>query len=342
MKHLFTTIMAVMIGTLLSMSTYADQESIDYAVVAPELRQAAQNINLPPITKELLNQRQPPAPWTGTQNSEVSVTQRNIPSTVKTDPDITIYIINAEKGANRPGILHTHGGGFVMGSAQNDIAKLQTLASQLDCVIVTVEYRLAPETTYQGSIEDNYSGLLWMHNNASELGLDNNRIAVMGESAGGGHAALLAITARDRQQVPVMFQMLIYPMLDDRTATSREVPDHIGQILWTREYNRIAWEAFLGQTPGVDDVPQQAVPARTKSVADLPPAFIGVGSIDLFVEEDISYALRLINSGVTTELMVVPGAYHAFDWLAPESSLTKQFNERIVAALQQAFNPTVK
>ena len=342
MKHIFTTIMAVMIGTLLSMSTYADQESIDYVVVAPELRQAAQNINLPPITRDLLKHRQPLAIWTGSQNSEVSVIQRKIPSTIKTDPDVTIYIINAEKGANRPGILHTHGGGFVMGSAQNDIAKLQTLASKLDCVIVTVEYRLAPETTYQGSLEDNYSGLLWMHDNASELGLDNNRIAVMGESAGGGHAALLAITARDRGEVPLIFQMLIYPMLDDRTATTRDVPDHIGQILWTREYNRIGWEAFLGQTPGVDDVPQQAVPARTKSVADLPPAFIGVGSIDLFVEEDIQYALRLINAGVATELMVVPGAYHAFDWLAPNSHLTQLFNAQITKALKEAFDATVK
>lgn len=342
MKRLFTTISAVMFGALLSLNTYAVQDNIDFEVVAPELREAAQTIDLPPITRETLKHRQPPAPWTGTQNSEVPVSQQKIPSTVNTDPDVTIYIINAQQGGNRPGILHTHGGGFVMGSAQNDIAKLQTLASKLDCVIVTVEYRLAPETTYKGSIEDNYSGLLWMHNNASELGLDKNRIAVMGESAGGGHAALLAINARDRGEVPVIFQMLIYPMLDDRTATSREVPKHIGQILWTAEYNRIAWEAFLGQTPGGDDVPQQAVPARAQSVADLPPAFIGVGSIDLFVEEDIRYALRLINAGVATELMVVPGAYHAFDWLSPESRLTQQFNARILTALEEAFDSTVK
>ena len=138
-------------------------------------------------------------------------------------PDVTVYLINASPGSRRPAIVHTHGGGFVTGSARMAIAGMQILARQLDCVIVTVEYRLAPETTWAGSVEDNYAALKWLYSNAVALGVDPARIAVMGESAGGGHAALLALTARDRGEVPLAFQYLTYPMLDDRTGTSRHV-----------------------------------------------------------------------------------------------------------------------
>ena len=159
----------------------------------------------------------------------------------------------------------------------------------------------------------------------------------MGESAGGGHAAILALTARDRGEVPVLFQCLIYPMLDDRTASSRAVPPHIGQILWTGEANRFGWQSFLGQPPGLDSAPRNAVPARVENLAGLPPAFVGVGAIDLFVDEDIEYARRLNAAGVQTELVVVPGAFHGFDAIAPDTSLAKQFNEVKLHALRTAF-----
>jgi acetyl esterase/lipase len=231
-------------------------------------------------------------------------------------PDVAIYIINAKAGTNRPAILHTHGGGYVVGSAVSSIRQLQELCVKLDCVAVSVEYRLAPETTFSGSVEDNYAGLKWLHAHAAELGADPAKIALLGESAGGGHAALLAIAARDRGEVPLCFQCLIYPMLDDRTGTSRSVPPHVGTLVWTPAQNRFGWESFLGTTPGKATAPTGAVPARVADLKGLAPAFIGVGSLDLFCDEDVDYAQRLNAVGVPTELIVVPGAFHGFDGIS--------------------------
>lgn len=252
-------------------------------------------------------------------------------------PDVAAYLINIKPGASRPAIIHTHGGGFVLLSAKRYVPMAQGWAAELDCFVATVEYRLAPETRYTGSIEDNYSVLRWVYQHAHELGVDPARIAVMGESAGGGHAALLALTARDRGEVPVAFQALIYPMLDDRTGSSRQPPNDEGRIIWTARDNRIGWEAFLGQKPGTADVPAAAVPARRKDLAGLPPAFIGVGSIDLFCEEDMLYAQRLAAAGIETELAVVPGAFHGFDLIAGPTELAQSFVATKMRALKRAF-----
>ena len=216
---------------------------------------------------------------------------------------------------------------------------MQEYAKALDCVIVTVDYRLAPETTYIGSIEDNYAGLRWLYTNAEQIGADRKRIAVMGESAGGGHAALLAITARDRGEIPLIYQCLTYPMLDDRTASSRKVAPTVGKIAWSAANNLYGWHSFLGQRPGTSRVPSRAVPARVSSIKGLPPAFIGVGTIDLFVEEDITYAQRLIDAGVSAELIVVPGAYHGFDGNKAKS-IAQRFNAIKMDALRRALNAT--
>jgi acetyl esterase/lipase len=255
--------------------------------------------------------------------------------------DVVIYVINAKPGTRRPGILHTHGGGFIFGSAADNLASLQELATTLDCAVVTVDYRLAPETRYIGSIEDNYSGLRWLHDNADKLGVDPARLAVMGESAGGGHAALLAITARNRGEVPVAFQCLVYPMLDDRTGSSRPVEGHVGTLLWTAEANRYGWRSFLGQEPGTNTVPSAAVPARETNLAGLPPAWIGVGSIDLFATEDMAYAQRLVAADVMTELVVAPGAFHGFDTVgASSASIVREFTASKIRALKRALAPT--
>jgi acetyl esterase/lipase len=252
-------------------------------------------------------------------------------------PDVAAYLINIKPGASRPAIIHTHGGGYVLGSAKEYVPSAQGWAAELDCFVATVEYRLAPQTRYTGSIEDNYSALRWVSRHARELGVDPARIAVMGESAGGGHAALLALTARDRGEVPVAFQALIYPMLDDRTGSSRQPPKNEGRIIWTSQDNRIGWEAFLGQKPGTPNVPAAAVPARRKDLAGLPPAFIGVGSIDLFCDEDMRYAERLAAAGVATELSLVPGAFHGFDLLAGRTELARSFVATKMKALRRAF-----
>jgi acetyl esterase/lipase len=253
-------------------------------------------------------------------------------------PDVRVYVINGgNKGAPRPGILHIHGGGYVRSTAKHSVPQLQPVATALDCVIVTVDYRLAPETPFPGSLEDNYAGLKWLYQNAAELGIDLTRVAVMGESAGGGHAAMLAIAARDRGEFPLMYQALIYPMIDDRTGTSRKVPPHIGALVWPPERNRAGWTALLGVPAGGKKVPEGAVPSRVENLKGLPPAFIGVGGIDLFVDEDIEYARRLNDVGVPTELVVVPGAFHGFDSFAADTSISKQFRATLLAALGRAF-----
>ena len=265
-----------------------------------------------------------------------AVERRTIPGSTG-EPDVEVYIVNARPGASRIGILHTHGGGYVTGSASASVRNLQEVAAALDCCAVSVEYRLAPETTYAGSIEDNYAGLLWLYRHAEEMGVDPQRLAVMGESAGGGHAALLAIAARDRGEVPLAFQLLVYPMLDDRTGSTREVPPQMGRIVWTAAANRFGWGAFLGQEAGGASVPSAAVPARVSSVEGLAPAFIGVGGIDLFVLEDIEYARRLIEAGVSTQLLVVPGAFHGFDGLAADTEVAQRFNAAKLDALRGAL-----
>jgi acetyl esterase/lipase len=327
----------------------------DVTFVNPELRPFAQaylkyaagyQISL----ETLVQTRKIGASFQKPFGAEVPVEEKHIP-VASGVPDVLAYLINAKPGSARPGILHMHGGGFVLGTARDSVSDLQLLATELDCTILTVDYRLAPETRYTGSIEDNYAGLRWMHLYASELGVDPARIAVMGESAGGGHAALLAITARDRGEVPVLFQCLIYPMLDDRTASTRQPSNgNMGRLMWTPASNRFGWESFLGQAPGTDSVPAAAVPTRTVNLAGLPPAFIGVGSIDLFADEDIEYAHRLVDAGIQTELHVVPGAFHGFDTVGAKGSpfsqpggpppVATKFTAAKVDALKRAFAGT--
>ena len=252
--------------------------------------------------------------------------------------DVQVLVINAQPGrAPRPAILHIHGGGFVAGSARATLPRLQGMAAALDCVAVSVEYRLAPETPYPGALEDNHAALTWLYRQSSELGVDPTQIALLGESAGGGHAAMLAIAARDRGEVPIAFQALIYPMLDDRTGSSRAVPPHIGRLLWTPAHNRFGWSSLLGWPVGSRPPPPGAVPARVADLSGLPPTFIAVGALDLFVQEDIEYAARLIDAGVPTELLVIPGAFHAFDAIAPDAEVSRGLATQLNRALADAW-----
>jgi acetyl esterase/lipase len=252
-------------------------------------------------------------------------------------PDVRIVLIDPAPGEKqRPVFLHMHGGGYITPNPARG-PLLQRVAMECHCVVVSVDYRLAPETHFPGSLEDNYAALQWVYGNADMLGIDRQRIAVGGESAGGGHAAALAIHARDRGEIPIAFQLLIYPMLDDRTGSIRPVSPGIGKLVWIAESNRFGWTSLLGVPAGSKSVPRNSVPARVASVAGLPPAFIGVGSIDLFVDEDIEYARRLIAAGIATELLVVPGAYHGFDILAPDASVSRLFTESWHQALRAAF-----
>jgi len=259
------------------------------------------------------------------------------PASCGEGPAVVVYAVNAKPGSSRPGILHIHGGGFTASTALLGLRNVQALAAELDVTIVTVEYRLAPETIWPGALHDSYAALLWMHGHATELGVDPARIAVAGESAGGGHAALLTILARDRGEVPIAFQCLTYPMLDDRSGTSRAMAGHIGAFGWSPEANRFGWHSYLGCRPGGRKVPREAVPARIDDLSSLPPAWIGVGGLDLFVEEDIEYAARLNRAGVPTELLLVPGAFHGFDVFVTGAGVSLRFTAARLDALRRGL-----
>jgi len=272
-----------------------------------------------------------------------AVVKRMIPGP-KGAPEVPLYITGATAGASKPAVLHFHGGGFIAGSAADSRRDIQELAANHECVAISVDYRLAPETPFPGSLEDNYTALLWMYTNAAELGIDRSRMAIKGESAGGTHAAALAIAARDRGEVPLCLQVLLYPALDDRTGSTMPVPSYIGHYIWTAASNRFAWTSLLGKPGGAivgsTQPPAGSVPARVENLAGLPPAWIGVGSVDLFANEDVEYGRRLLLAGVSTELHLVPGGYHGFDLLVPQAPLSVAFTEGWNAALSRAFAAT--
>jgi triacylglycerol lipase len=232
-------------------------------------------------------------------------------------------------------IYHVHGGGYVIGKAGDLEPFHRAMVARLGCVLVSIEYRLAPETPFPGAIEDCYAGLAWTFAHAHELGVDPKRIGVLGESAGGGLAAALALMTRDRGEHNLAFQHLIYPMLDDRTVVATPHP-YTGQYLWGAESNRFGWESLLGHEPGGPGVSPYAAPARAVDLAGLPPSFIATGALDLFLDEDIVYAQRLMRAGVPTELHVYPGAFHGFVLVA-DAAVAKQANADSDAALSRAL-----
>lgn len=272
--------------------------------------------------------------------ADVSIESRTIPGPPG-GPDVPVIVYRPLTAARpAPVFLHIHGGGYVLGSADDCGAGNVRTAAELGCLVVSVDYRLAPETIAPGAVEDCYAALRWLHRDAKALGADSRRIAVGGESAGGGLAAALALYARDRGEIPICFQMLIYPMLDDRTAVRSETNPHVGEFVWTRAANAFGWRSLLGTEPGGAAVPRYAAAARAESLAGLPPAYISVGALDLFLEEDLEYARRLLAAGVPTELHVFPGAYHGFE-LAPQAALSIAAEKERRDALARGFRRAV-
>lgn len=252
-------------------------------------------------------------------------------------PEVRLLVTSPKaKGANRPGILHIHGGGYVMGRADSTLLADALWAQALGAVTVSVEYRLAPETAHPGPVEDCYAGLRWLAANAAALGVDPQRLCVSGESAGGGLAAATVLLARERGEIPIAYQHLIFPMLDDRTVVHPEPSPYFGQFIWTAERNRFGWESLLGCEPGAADISPFAAPARASDLSGLPPTYIICGALDLFLEEDLEYARRLMRAGVPTELHVYPGAPHAFMFMA-DAEITRAYARDSLAALKRAL-----
>jgi acetyl esterase/lipase len=207
-----------------------------------------------------------------------------------------------------PCLYSIHGGGYVLGSYEMDDAKFDQLCPRLGCIGVSVEYRLAPETPYPGPLEDCYAGLLWTFAHAPELHIDTSRVGITGVSAGGGLSAALALLVRDRGEVIPAFQLLECPMIDDRQVTPSSQYDDL--LIWSREANTFGWECYLGELYGGDTVPAYAAAARADDLAGLPEAYVITGGADGFRDEDIAYATRLGQAGVTTDLTVIAGAPH--------------------------------
>jgi len=239
------------------------------------------------------------------------------------EPAVPVRVHRA-KGATgvAPCIYTIHGGGYVIGSNTMDDPQLEKWCPTLGIVGVSVDYRLAPDTPYPGPLEDCYRGLVWTYEHADELGIDPEGIGVMGVSAGGGLAAALALLARDRGEVPLAFQLLDSPMIDDRQTTASSRVDDLA--VWSRGSNTFGWKSYLGDLYGRDDIPATAAPARATDLSGLPPALVSVGAVDGFRDEDIDYALRLNQAGVPTELHVYPGACHGFTMFAPDAAVSKQ------------------
>jgi acetyl esterase/lipase len=211
-------------------------------------------------------------------------------------------------GAHLPCVYSMHGGGYVFGSYANDDARLDGWSSSYRCAGVSVDYRLAPETPFPGPLDDCYLGLKWVFDHHDELGVDPERIGVSGTSAGAGLAAGLALLARDRGEVPLQFQLLDAPMIDDRQITPSSQCDDL--VIFDREANEFGWRSYLGDLYGNADVPAYAAPARATDLGGLPAAYICTGNVDGFRDDAIGYATRLNQAGVPAELHIYSGAPH--------------------------------
>lgn len=312
-------------------------------LVAPELLPALEAMPAIELTREAIAlmraaTAKAPPPQLSPELLAVTREERFIPGPAGAPAvRILIYGPPGKVAATLPAYLHMHGGGYVMGAPEINDLRNRALTAAVNCVLISVAYRLAPETHFPGAVQDGYAALTWLHREATQLGIDRARIAIGGESAGAGHAAALALYARDQNEVPICLQVLDSPMIDDRTGSTADLHPYCGEFVWPPSSNRFGWRALLGTEPGGPDVSAAAVPARAADLGRLPPTFIVVGALDLFLEEDMEYARRLTRAGVPTELHVIPGAYHGFAAISPDSPQAATVIRLKHEALSRAF-----
>jgi acetyl esterase/lipase len=263
------------------------------------------------------------------------VSRRNVPGPTG-DPDVELLICSPT-GVTTPtaAVYWIHGGGMIVGNNDSGVAEVLDWAQEFGLTVVSVEYRLAPETPHPGPVEDCYAGLVWTAEHAAELGVDPSRVVVAGASAGGGLAAGVALLARDRNGPALLGQMLIYPMIDDRNDTPSAV-QMANSGIWGRTANDTGWSALLGaDAQGGPDVSEYAAPARAQDLSGLPPAFLDVGSAENFRDEDVAYASAIWRAGGIAELHVWPGAFHGFDTMVPGAAVSRAAREARVVWLRR-------
>ncbi|MQY29170.1 alpha/beta hydrolase [Nocardia aurantia] len=292
----------------------------------PDLRGAARWLPRSPVNKRSLP----------VVRALSGLASRRVPRDVRVEPagDITVRVYRPPTApARSPGLLWIHGGGYVIGSAAQDDWLCRHFARELGIVVVSADYRLAPEHPFPVPLHDCHDALAWM---ARQPDIDAERIAIGGASAGGGLAAALALLAHERGEVRPVFQLLAYPMIDDRTVLRTDL-DESHFRLWNNKANAFGWQSYTGLAPGSPSISGLAAPARYEDLSGLPPAWIGVGSLDLFHDEDLAYAKRLADSGIACETLVVDGAFHGFDEVFAKTGVAKGFRTAQVAALAAAL-----
>ncbi|HJQ05491.1 MAG TPA: alpha/beta hydrolase fold domain-containing protein [Nocardioides sp.] len=275
------------------------------------------------MTAELipLVRANPPFQLTDEDYEKLGLVVEDVPIRGHLGDEIVVSVIKRkDHRPGGPGIYHTHGGGMITGDRFASLQLMLPWVVDNDAVMVTVEYRLAPEHPDPYPVEDCYAGLVWAAEHATELGFNPDRLMIAGASAGGGLAAGTALLARDRKGPRLVGQVLIYPMLDDRdsTTSTRQI-DGVG--MWDRQSNLLGWTSLLGERRGTADVSIYAAPARATDLTGLPPAYIDCGSAEVFRDEDVAYASGLWAAGVQAELHVWPGGFHGFDLVAPDTTL---------------------
>jgi acetyl esterase/lipase len=308
-------------------------------LVDPELREALAQLPQMPLTAETLTQRR--ADLLAVPNAvpkpdlpDIVTGEIFVESAFGAKPIRVLTYRPARSDGPLPVIVHIHGGGFVMGAPEMKDVENRLFASELKCAIYSVDHRLAPEAPHPAPVEDIDSVFQWLHANAGQLGLDPARIGIKGESGGGGFAAGAALYARDRPGPKYAFQHLIYPMIDDRSAVRKDLHPYVGEFVWTQDHNYFGWRSLLGAEPGLAGVSPYAAAARAEDVSGLPPTYISVGGLDLFLEENIAYADRLGRAGVPVEFHLYPRAPHGF-YRATNARVTKQAEHDTREALRR-------
>jgi acetyl esterase/lipase len=265
---------------------------------------------------------------------EAGVTVKEYSVPVPGAPDRRLLILAPDDiQSDAPCLFFVHGGGYVMGGPEHGFPIGSKLAKACRCVVVLPTYRLAPEARWPAPVDDLYAQLCWIGAKADSLGIDGRKIVVGGHSAGGGHAARLVLRARDSGGPAIIFQLLIYPMIDDRQSQNL----FAGEYVWTRQDDRYGWDSLLGLPSGGEGAPEEAVPGRVRDLANLPPTYISAGELDLFAEANLDFARRLMASGVSTEIHVFPGGVHGFDYFSPEASISKRAIAELQPVLTAAF-----
>ena len=237
---------------------------------------------------------------------------------------------------NIPGVLWLHGGGYATGVPEQAMKMAKIFIEARDCIIISPDYCLSLKAPYPAALEDSYKTLLWMKDNAEDLGIDKNKIIVGGNSAGGGLTAALSLYARDKMEVTISLQIPLYPMLDDRMLSESAIDNNAP--VWNSKSNLNAWKLYLGDRFGTGDVPEYAAPARATDFSGLPRTITFVGDLDPFRDETIKYVKNLREEGIHVDFKVFNGCYHGFDQICPKADISKKAISFIKDSFKKALD----